>query len=100
MKKIFLISVLIFSLYFCTSSYGEIFEASGKGKIPAISKTPAQAKILARRGAILDLQRNLLLKTRSGYSHSGNVYGIIKGIVITNENWDGKIYTVTGYIKR
>ena len=90
MKKIFLISVLIFS--FCTSSYGEIFEASGKGKIPEFSKTHAQAKILARRGAIVDLQRNLLLKTHSG--------SIIKGVVITSENWDGKIYTVTGYVKR
>ena len=101
MKKILIISILFLSLIFCSfcsSSYAEIFEASGKGKIPAISQTPAQAKVLARRGAIVDLQRNLFLKTH--YTHSENFSGFIRGVVITHESWDGKIYTVTGYVKR
>ena len=79
----------------CAAASGEIFVASGRGKIPSFSENAAQAKVLARRGAIVDLQRKLLLKTRTCYSSSG----IIRGIVITNETWDGNIYTVTGYVK-
>ena len=74
----------------------EIFEASGHGKIPSFSENPAQTKVLARRGAIVDLQRNLLLKTSLNHLSSG----IIRGIIITSETWDGNIYTVSGYIKR
>ena len=87
--------ILIFLL--CSCSYGEILEAYGKAHAPA-GKTYAQAKALARRGAVLDLQRNLLIKAR--HSSSEYVSGFIKGIVMTGETWDGTFYTVTGYIMR
>ncbi|MBQ9420016.1 MAG: hypothetical protein IJU31_06560 [Synergistaceae bacterium] len=96
MKK-FLASVVL-AVCFCVPSFAEIFEASGVGKVPPAVSSPAQAKVLARRGAIVDLQRNLLLRSR--YSHPGNFSGVVKGLVITSESWDGKIYTVKGYIKR
>ena len=94
MKKFFAF-VILSSLMTC-AAHGEIFEASGRGRVPAFSETLSQGKILARRGAIVDLQRNLLLKASMNYSASG----IIRGIIITSETWDGNIYTVTGYIKK
>ena len=94
MKKFSLFTAL-FLLMACTA-YGEVFEASGRGKTPSFSETPSQAKVLARRGAIVDLQRNLLRKASMNNLSSG----IIRGIVITGETWDGNIYTVTGYVER
>ena len=93
MKRFFAF-VILFSLMTCTA-YGEIFEASGCGKVPPFCENPAQAKVLARRGAIVDLQRNLLMKTSLNHSSSG----IIRGIIITSETWDGNIYTVNGCVK-
>ena len=99
MKKFFAFLALFFLII--APAYGEIFEASGRGKIPAYSENPAQGKILARRGAIVDLQRNLLIKTKAQpYNKSSSSASIIRGIIITSETWDGKIYTVTGYINR
>ena len=100
-KNFSVILTLIFALTFslCSCSYGEIIEAYGKAHTPAGKNfTPAQAKALARRGAVLDLQRNLLIRSRRASSEY--VSGFITGIVMTGEKWDGTLYTVTGYIMR
>lgn len=67
-------------------------EASGMAYAPA-NTTGAQAMLLARRGAILDLYRNLL-----GHDAAGT--GFISGVRVISERWDGKVYTVRGFIDK
>ena len=73
----------------------------------------AQAKALARRGAIVDLQRNLLefmagvqidaRTTMDDFMASdrvrSEVHGIIKNIELLEGQWDGEAYTIAGRIR-
>lgn len=87
-------------------------EATGMAVAPT-GKKGAQGKALARRGATLDLQRNLLefLKgvqidartTMNDFMAEDRVRselsGIVKNVEIMNGEWDGEAYTITGRIK-
>ena len=87
-------------------------EATGMAVAPT-GKKGAQGKALARRGATLDLQRNLL-EFMKGVRIDGQttmndfmaedrvrseISGIIKNVEIMNGEWDGEAYTITGRIK-
>ncbi|MDR1742066.1 MAG: hypothetical protein LBR38_09555 [Synergistaceae bacterium] len=87
-------------------------ESSGVGVVPKGS-SGAQAKALARRGAIVDLQRNLLEFMRGvqidGRTTLDNfmaddlvrseVSGMIKNVELLDGEWDGESYTMHGRIK-
>jgi len=87
-------------------------EATGMAVAPNNTKG-AQAKVLARRGAILDMQRNLLESiggvqidsrtTMNDFMASdrvrSEVNGLIQGIQLLDGQWDGESYTVTGRIR-
>ena len=87
-------------------------EATGMAVAPTGTKG-AQAKALARRGATLDLQRNLLefLKgvqidartTMNDFMAEDRVRselsGVIKNVEVMSGEWDGEAYTITGRIK-
>ena len=90
--------------------------ATGHG-VPTKDATRSQGKLLARRAAILDLQRNML-ETIQGVqidakttmnkfmvesdTVSSAVNGTISGVEIIEEKWDDKegIYTVTGQLRQ
>jgi len=88
-------------------------EASGQAVAPTGKEKTAQGKLLARRGAIVDLQRNLLeaiqgvrvdaKTTMTDFMANDTVrtevQGLIKGIEVSDASWDGEIYTVTGRVK-
>ena len=87
-------------------------EATGMAVAPT-GKKGAQGKALARRGATLDLQRNLLefmkgvqidaQTTMNDFMAEDRVRseisGIIKNVEVMRGEWDGEAYTVTGRIK-
>lgn len=87
-------------------------EATGMAVPPKGSKG-AQAKALARRGAIVDLQRNLLefmggvqVDARTTMDDfmaedmvRSEVHGAIRNVELLKGEWDGESYTVTGRIK-
>jgi hypothetical protein len=87
-------------------------ESTGMAVAPANMKG-AQARALARRGAIVDLQRNLLefmagvqidaRTTMDDFMASdrvrSEVNGIIKNIELLEGTWDGESYTISGRIK-
>ena len=87
-------------------------EATGMAVAPTGMKG-AQGKALARRGATLDLQRNLLefmkgvqidaQTTMNDFMAEDRVRseisGIIKNVEVMRGEWDGEAYTVTGRIK-
>ena len=87
-------------------------EAIGVGVVPK-GKSGAQGKALARRGAIVDLQRNLLEfvvgvridaeTTMDDFMAEDRVRteldGMIKNVQIGEGRWDGESYTVSGRIK-
>ena len=83
-------------------------EATGTAVSPADSRD-AQAKALARRGAIVDLQRNLLKSiigiqpdsrtTPVSGQVTSEVHGVIRNVEIIEETWDGKLYTVSGRVR-
>lgn len=92
----------------------DYIEASGSAVPPTTAVSPAQGKLLARRGAVLDLQRNLLEAIKGVRIDSrtlmenfmvqsdivrSEVEGWIKGVEIIREKWDGEIYTVWGRIE-
>ena len=70
-------------------------EAVGRGAAPA-GATGIHAKVLARRGAIVDLQRNLL--RQAGEAQDAEVHGFIQVVELLGGRWDGEWYTVTGRI--
>ena len=84
--------------------------ALGQAVAPSGAASPGSAKLLARRGAVMDLQRNLLeyvqgvrvdaKTTMENYmAHDEvrtSVEGIIKGVEIWRSSWDGEIYSVWG----
>jgi len=87
-------------------------EATGMGVAPNNTKG-AQARALARRGAIVDLQRNLLesiggvqIDSRTTMNDfmaedrvRSEVHGLIQGVELLDGKWDGEAYTVTGRIR-
>lgn len=90
--------------------------ARGFGVAPDKAANEAQGQALARRAAILDLQRNLL-ETIQGVQIDAEtkmvnfmaedrvnsaVQGTIKGVEIIEEKWDeaSKTYTVAGQVKQ
>ena len=86
---------------------GPYIEATGMGIAPH-NAAGAQAKALARRGAILDMQRNLLASMSGVHTDRGfmaesrmrsEVNGIIRGVQLLDDKWDGKVYTITGRIR-
>lgn len=87
-------------------------EAIGVGVVPS-GTSGAQGKALARRGAIVDLQRNLL-EFLSGVQVDGRttmndfmaedrvrteVHGMIRNIELLEGEWDGESYTMSGRVK-
>ncbi|MDR1623231.1 MAG: hypothetical protein LBS00_12765 [Synergistaceae bacterium] len=92
-----------------TKSY---IESTGVGVVPKNMRGP-QGKALARRGAIVDLQRNLL-EFMVGAQIDGRttldnfmaddlvrqqVEGTIQGVEVLDGLWDGESYTVSGRIR-
>jgi hypothetical protein len=92
----------------------EYIEATGQAVPPTGKEGTGQGKLLARRGATLDLQRNLLefikgvqlsSETKMDDFMVANdtvrtqVQGLIKNVEITDAKFDGEIFTVTGRIK-
>ena len=87
-------------------------EATGMAVAPK-GMEGAQGRALARRGAIVDLQRNLLeflngvqIDSRTVMDDfmaedrvRSEVHGMIKGVELLKGEWDGESYTVTGRIK-
>ncbi|GHV30308.1 hypothetical protein FACS1894167_10930 [Synergistales bacterium] len=87
-------------------------EASGMAVAPTGTKG-AQAKALAKRGAIVDLQRNLLEFISGVHVDSrttmndfmaedrvrSEVHGCIRNIELMEGVWDGESYTVSGRVK-
>ncbi len=87
-------------------------EAKGMAVAPTGTKG-AQSKALARRGAILDLQRNLLEFIKGVQIDSkttmidfmaedrvkSEVSGMIKNVEVMDGTWDGESYTVSGRIR-
>jgi len=87
-------------------------ESTGMAVAPTGTKG-AQARALARRGAIVDLQRNLLeflggvqidaRTTMDDFMASdrvrSEVSGIVKNIELLEGTWDGESYTIVGRIK-
>lgn len=87
-------------------------EATGMAVAPTGTKG-AQAKALARRGAMVDLQRNLLefmvgvqidAETRMedfmvNDKVRSEVHGIIRNVETISGEWDGESYTVKGRLK-
>ena len=135
--KRFLIFLLVLSLL-CTgaASWGAVSDDDGPGSVviqkdrnlldwtqnyiesTGMAVAPkgtdgAQAKALARRGAIVDLQRNLLefmagvqidaRTTMDDFMASDRVrtevHGIIKNIELLEGQWDGEAYTISGRIR-
>ncbi|MDR1620855.1 MAG: hypothetical protein LBS00_00610 [Synergistaceae bacterium] len=91
----------------------DYIETSGVGVAPKNFIGRPQGKALARRGAIVDLQRNLL-ETLKGVQIDSRttldnfmaddfvrqeVEGMIKGVEILDGTWDGELYTVTGRVR-
>ena len=87
-------------------------EATGMAVAPTGSKG-AQAKALARRGAMVDLQRNLLefmvgvqidAETRmedfmANDKVRSEIHGIIRNVETISGEWDGESYVVKGRLK-
>ncbi|MCL2147059.1 MAG: hypothetical protein FWH52_04535 [Synergistaceae bacterium] len=87
-------------------------EATGMAVAPKGS-SGAQARALARRGAIVDLQRNLLEFLNGVQIDSRTVMddfmaedrvrtevnGVVKNVEVLDGEWDGEAFTVTGRIK-
>ena len=88
-------------------------EATGQAVVPKGRENTPQGKLLARRGAVVDLQRNLLESiqgvrvdsrtTMTDFMASDvvktEVQGLIKAVEIKEGSWDGETYTVKGRVK-
>ena len=86
--------------------------ALGQGVVPDPSKGTAGGQLLAKRAAMVDLQRNLLEFVQGVRIQStttmvdfmvkdrvvSSVQGAIKGVQILSSNWDGEIYSLWGAI--
>ena len=90
----------------------EYIEATGNAVAPKGMSGP-QARLLARRGAMADLQRNMLeflvgarIDARTTMDDfmaddrvRSEVNGAIRGVEVLKGEWDGEVYTVTGRMK-
>lgn len=88
-------------------------EGTGQGVPPTGKENTPQGKLLARRAATVDLQRNLLeflqgvrvdsKTTMNDFMASDvvrtEVQGMIRNVEIVEASWDGEIYTVVGRVK-
>ena len=88
-------------------------EATGQGVPPTGKENTPQGKLLARRAATVDLQRNLLeflqgvrvdSKTTMNDFMANDmvrteVQGTVRNVEIMEATWDGEIYTVVGRVK-
>lgn len=86
--------------------------ALGQGVVPDSSKGTAGGQLLAKRAAMVDLQRNLLefiqgVKIQSTTTMEdfmvkdrvvSSVQGAIKGVQILDSSWDGEIYSIWGAV--
>ncbi len=86
--------------------------AMGQGVVPGSSKGTAGGQLLAKRAAMVDLQRNLLEFIQGVRIQStttmvdfmvkdrvvSSVQGAIKAVQVLNSNWDGEIYSLWGAI--
>ena len=84
-------------------------QATGLAVAPTNATSDAQGRVLARRGAILDAQRMLIeviagvridaettmLNAMANDVVRSQVEGTVQGAIVTGENWDGEIYTIT-----
>ncbi len=72
----------------------------GMGKVPKSYETEGQAKLLARRAALIDAERNaLLLMYQLNYPIPKNystvkIKGIVGGGYVIDESFDGKTYKI------
>ncbi len=73
-----------------------ILTASGVGTAPK-GVNRSQARAMARRGAILDLQKNLLRKYHK--VKRGPISGFMNHVEISQGEWDGHTYTVKGQLR-
>ena len=110
MKRL-LFMIFILTLSYVAVSYAEnrvalktsgYIEAVGYGVAPS-GTSGAWAKLLARRGAIVDLQRNLLQKLHQVQSGAGvmlpnRLYGFITGVELLDDEWNGKVYKLRGRV--
>ncbi len=92
---------------------GDYVEATGQAVPPPGMENSPQGKLLARRGAVVDLQRNLLEAVQGVKVDSKTimtdfmasdlvrteVQGLIKGVEVQEGSWDGAVYTVKGRVK-
>jgi len=90
----------------------EYIESTGMAVAPK-GMQGAQGRALARRGAIVDLQRNLLeylkgvqIDARTTMDEfmaddrvRSEISGAIKNVELLKGEWDGEAYTVTGRLK-
>ena len=107
---------LLFVLFILTLSLGTVsyadnrgglktpiyIEAVGRGVAPS-GTSGAWAKLLARRGAMVDLQRNLLQKLYQVQADAGvlpnRLYGFITGVELFDGEWNGEVYKLKGRIR-
>lgn len=90
-----------------------VVHVSGEGVPPESAKGTGQGKLLARRAAILDMQRNALEFLKGVRLDSSTtmedmvvtndkvrsaVDGLIKRIAVTKSSWDGEIFSISGKI--
>ncbi len=72
----------------------------GRGKVPKSYETEGQAKLLARRAALIDAERNaLLLMYQLNYPIPKNystvkIKGIVGGGYVVDEGFDGRTYRI------
>ncbi len=90
----------------------EYIEAMGQAVPPTGKENTAQGKLLAQRGAVVDVQRNLLefikgvqVTSRTTLDNfmaddmaRTSISGMVKNVNIVRSEWDGEIYTVWGRI--
>ena len=82
---------------------GQIYvEAEGRAVAPS-GTSGAWAKLLARRGATVDLQRNLLQKLAQLQVDASalprEVRGFIRGVELFGGEWNGEVYTLKGRVR-
>ncbi len=77
-------------------------EAEGRGLMPS-GASGGWGKLLARRGAMVDLQRNLLRKLSllqvDTSALPSRLQGFIKGVELFKSEWDGNVYKVEGRVR-
>ena len=87
-----------------------VIEATGEGVVPSAHRGTARGRLLAKRGAMLDLQRNVLELVRGAHVEASTTMksfeaddsarsrtdGFIKGIEVTAASFDGETFTLVG----